>query len=198
MFARVSRLEGDPARTDEAITYVREKILPDARGLEGHRGMLSLIDRSTGQMMAVTFWESEEAMRATEEAANQLRGDAAAATDAAIAGVERYEVADKERGGGAFARVTRSDAAPSPAADAITFVREKIIPEARQLDGNRGLLLLVDRATGKGLTVTFWETEEAMRATEETASRMRNDATAALDEDITGVERYEVAIDERP
>jgi heme-degrading monooxygenase HmoA len=95
-------------------------------------------------------------------------------------------------------KITRSEADPSTADDAITFVREKIIPEARQLDGNRGLLLLVDRATGKGLTVTFWETEEAMRATEETASRMRNDATAALDEDITGVERYEVAIDERP
>jgi hypothetical protein len=40
----------------------------------------------------VTFWESEEALRASEEAADKLREDSAEAMSDTIAGVERYEV----------------------------------------------------------------------------------------------------------
>ena len=38
------------------------------------------------------MWESEEAMRATEEEANQLRAEIANAANATIESVETYEV----------------------------------------------------------------------------------------------------------
>jgi heme-degrading monooxygenase HmoA len=60
--------------------------------MEGFRGVLALADRSTGKMVAITFWESEEAMRASEASANKLRESAAGASAAEIASVDRFEV----------------------------------------------------------------------------------------------------------
>ncbi len=51
-----------------------------------------LVDRQDGTSISITLWESEEAMRASEEAADQLRSDAAGAAEAQIASVERCEV----------------------------------------------------------------------------------------------------------
>lgn len=97
MFARISRLEGDPATSDESITYVREKVLPQVRQMPGAKGMVSMLDRQTGQAISFTLWESEEAMRSTEEAANRMRDDAAADMESSIAAVERFEVFVDER-----------------------------------------------------------------------------------------------------
>jgi hypothetical protein len=43
-------------------------------------------------MVGITFWESEEALRATEEGANRLREESAEAGGGTVAGVQRYEV----------------------------------------------------------------------------------------------------------
>src|SRR5919202_1605058 len=51
---------------------------------------------------------------------------------------------------------------------------------------------------GKTLGITFWENEEAMRASEEAASRMREESAEAGGDTIAGVERYEVGLFEVP
>ena len=43
-------------------------------------------------MLAVTPWETEEPMHASEEAANQLRSETAESVSETIAGVDRYKV----------------------------------------------------------------------------------------------------------
>jgi hypothetical protein len=43
-------------------------------------------------VLAVTLWETEEPMHASEEAANQLRSETAELVSETIAGVDRYEV----------------------------------------------------------------------------------------------------------
>lgn len=47
--------------------------------------------------MTFTFWASDEAMRASEEAANQVRGDSSTALEMEVVGVDRYEVVIDER-----------------------------------------------------------------------------------------------------
>jgi heme-degrading monooxygenase HmoA len=61
---------------------------------------LGLADRGSGKVLAVTLWESEETMRASEEAADRLRSETAEAASETIAGVERYEVTFAEVPGG--------------------------------------------------------------------------------------------------
>lgn len=96
MWVRMSTFQGSADQTDdeieESLKALRENILPTARQMAGFQGVMSLSDRSSGKGMTLTFWESEEAMKASEEAANQLRQQAAEETRDAIAGVERFEV----------------------------------------------------------------------------------------------------------
>ena len=92
MHARMSILEGSPEQIDEGLRHVREEILPQISQQDGFKGIIALADRQTGKTLGITFWESEEALRASEEAADRLRGDSAQAMGDTIAGVERYEV----------------------------------------------------------------------------------------------------------
>ena len=92
MYARVSRFEGPPDALDELLSQAREQVLPQAKQDEGFKGMIALGDRQSGKTLGITFWESEEAMRATEEDANQRREQSAETGGQQIAGVERYEV----------------------------------------------------------------------------------------------------------
>jgi hypothetical protein len=94
--ARVSRVDGDPERVDDATRESRETILPRARELAGWNGILSLADRKTGRAVLITLWDSTESMRASEERADELRRASAEAGGGSIAGVERYEVAMAE------------------------------------------------------------------------------------------------------
>lgn len=96
MYGRVTRLEGSPEQIEEGTEYVRTTILPGAREIEGFRGIINLTDAATGKGMTVTLWETEEAMRASEEKANRLRDEAARALGATVVGVERYEVTISE------------------------------------------------------------------------------------------------------
>jgi len=74
------------------LRQVREQVLPQAKKDEGFKGMIALGDRQSGKTLGITFWESEDDMRASEEAANRLRSESAEAGGQTIAGVERYKV----------------------------------------------------------------------------------------------------------
>ena len=92
MHARVSIFEGPPFKIDDLVSQAREQVLPQARQMDGFKGLIALGDRQSGKTLAITFWEDEGAMRASEEAANQLRSESAEASGEQIVGVERYEV----------------------------------------------------------------------------------------------------------
>ena len=93
MFARVSTLQGPASEVDEGIRHVREDVLPKVAQMDGYKGAYLLVDRQSGESVSVTLWESEEAMRTSEEAASRLRDDSAGSLGAEIASVKRYEVA---------------------------------------------------------------------------------------------------------
>jgi heme-degrading monooxygenase HmoA len=96
MFARVNILQGPPDRVEDGIRDVRERVIPAAKQMEGYRGILLLVDRSTGKAMGITLWETEEARKASEEAADRIRGGSAQAAGAQGVDVERYEVVQND------------------------------------------------------------------------------------------------------
>ena len=92
MHARVTTIEGSPDRMDDAERHIQEQTLPQLQKMEGFKGFIALGDRQSGKMLGVSFWESEEALRATHEATSSVRSGAAEAADGIVAGVEQYEV----------------------------------------------------------------------------------------------------------
>jgi len=92
MHARVTTISGSPADADAGIENFRANVVPFAR--DQGKGAILLVDRQSGEAVAITLWEDEQALRATEESANALRADAAGQMGAAQAPtVGRYEVA---------------------------------------------------------------------------------------------------------
>jgi hypothetical protein len=92
MYARVTTLEGAPDKMDDATSHLREQTLPQLRQMDGYKGFVALGDRRSGKVLGVAFWESEEALRATEVEVAGVRSGAAEALGGTVAGVEQYEV----------------------------------------------------------------------------------------------------------
>ncbi|MEK6276054.1 MAG: hypothetical protein AABM30_12080 [Actinomycetota bacterium] len=94
-----------------------------------------------------------------------------------------------------YARVSTIQGATDQVEQGIDRIRGTTLPAIKEIEGFKGIVSLVDRQTGKGLTVTLWESEGALQASEEEANRLRSEAAGNLG--ATGeptVERYEVAI----
>ena len=62
------------------------------------------------------------------------------------------------------ARVTIAQYHPGKADEGMQLYRESILPAARQQRGFKGALGLLDRSTGKGMSITLWETEADAQA----------------------------------
>lgn len=93
MHARVTRLEASADRLDEMVGQFEAHTIAVLEGLDGYKGYILLGDRTGGLAMAVTYWESESALQASEEAVASERERATQAAEAASGPtVERYEV----------------------------------------------------------------------------------------------------------
>ena len=92
MHARLTTLEAPPEKMDNATRVVQEQVLPQLQQMDGFKGFIALRDRASGKLRGLALWESEEALRATDEAAARIRGEVQEATGGTIASVENYEV----------------------------------------------------------------------------------------------------------
>jgi heme-degrading monooxygenase HmoA len=90
------------------------------------------------------------------------------------------------------ARATTYRSSPEQVQEAVVHYQEGI-PSIREISGNRGAFLLVDRSAGKGVGVTLWETEEAMQASRKRAGELGQQAQEPSGE-IDPVVEYEVAV----
>jgi heme-degrading monooxygenase HmoA len=93
MFVRTSTITGDPAKADEGTRFYSEQMIPAVKEEPGFLGALLLTDRATGKSLGLTFWETQDALQASEEAADKWRAQGASQANASTAPVvERFEV----------------------------------------------------------------------------------------------------------
>jgi heme-degrading monooxygenase HmoA len=72
---------------------------------------------------------------------------------------------------------------------------ERQIDLVRRLDGFAHAYLLVDRAAGRAMTVTLWDSAEALAASASRAAHLREEATELAAATIGSVDGYELAFD---
>jgi|SRR5215211_1916824 len=92
MHARVTTMRMDPGRVDEVARTLENDDIPGFRELDGFKGLTVLADRGSGKTVAVSFWESEDALTASEEAVKGARQRAAERGGAPDLEIERFEV----------------------------------------------------------------------------------------------------------
>jgi heme-degrading monooxygenase HmoA len=93
MHARMTVIEGSAERIDEVAGQVESDVLPLLRGQSGFKGFTVMGDRSSGRVIAMSYWSSEQDMEASENAVRESRQRAAEAVGATGGPqVEYYEV----------------------------------------------------------------------------------------------------------
>lgn len=202
MYARVAAFEnprfGDPSLVQELTSRVRETAPQWREELQNAQGHVMLVDRENGRGLGITFFGSEEDIRRAEPVFDRMGDEVPEEARGKRTSVDAYEVVLNElREGGEAARVSRLEGDPSQLEESIRRSKEDILPRARELPGFAGALSMVDRSRGRTLLVTFWQSEEAMRSSEEAADRLRQEAADIGRGRIAGVERYRVAFADR-
>ncbi|MDX1883264.1 antibiotic biosynthesis monooxygenase family protein [Mycolicibacterium sp. 120270] len=91
-----------------------------------------------------------------------------------------------------YARSTTIQAQPTSIDDGIAHVRDKVMPALKDIDGCVGLSLMVDRASGRCIVTSSWESEEAMHASEDAVRSIRDEAAELLG-GSPQIEEWEVA-----
>ncbi|MEU9298896.1 hypothetical protein [Streptomyces sp. NPDC048269] len=91
-----------------------------------------------------------------------------------------------------FARLSTYQGSPVPAAGDVSASSEAVVQQVQDVPGFRGVYYLVDRASGTAKSLTLWEDEETMRASEGQAARIREETARREGQQIVSVEHFEV------
>ncbi|MER6101604.1 hypothetical protein ABT115_04450 [Streptomyces sp. NPDC001832] len=91
-----------------------------------------------------------------------------------------------------FARLSTYEGSPVPAQGDLTANWEATLKQVREVPGFRGVYYLVDRASGKAKSLTLWDDEQTMQASEERATRLREEVAQREGQRVVSVERFEV------
>jgi quinol monooxygenase YgiN len=190
VYARSTTFQGRPGNIDAGIAFVENEAAPVLDSIEGCRGLSMLVDRETGHCIATSSWESEAAMRASDEQLRPIRDRGRDILGGSMQ-VDEWEIAVMHRTHhGECCRVSwvQGDL------DAMTETfRVGILPELEQTPGFCSASLLVNRSTGLGCATTAWATRAAMEASRSTADDMRSRAASDGRGEIVDVHEFDLA-----
>jgi quinol monooxygenase YgiN len=197
MYARSTTVRGNPQSLDEAITYLRDRVMPAIQSLDGCVGLSMLCDRDSGRCIATTAWESEEAMHNSEGPIHAMR-DRFADLLGGRPEVQEWEIAVLHRAHtapeGACSRVIWSRGDPADVERAMDTFRMAMLPRIEELPGFCSVSMLVDRENGRSVTATAYESRDAMNRASDTARSMREDFTGQMGGEITEVAEFELVL----
>ena len=195
MHARVAAFENrDMSRTDELIQLVRDRQasgteIPDALG------MYMLVDRAAGAMLGIGIFESEDAIRAAEPIFERMGDEVPEEIRGKRVSVDVFEIAIHEVAEGAMAaRISTFAGDPAKVEEGLRHAVQDVLPDARGIDGWKGIVMMIDGLTGSEKTITLWESREALEASEVAADQLRARAADEAEQRIVSVERFEVPL----
>jgi heme-degrading monooxygenase HmoA len=150
--------------------------MPELEGLEGYVGLSLLADRTSGRCIITTAWDSEETMRSSAESVQEIRRRAAEVFGGGSPTVDEWEIAvlhrDRETGEGAGVRVTWAQVDPDQIDSGIE-VFKAALPAMQELEGHCSASLLVDRASGRGVSSVAYESRDVMERNQAEMDRLK-------------------------
>lgn len=170
MYARMVTGQYQPGKIDEGVQIFLNSILPAARQQPEYKGAMALVDRTTGKAIAIGLRETAADMQATETSGylqEQFAKVAPLVVGAPVVEVYEVSIQEVQQGSpGRYARVLTGTNHPGKIDEGIQIVRDSILPVTRQQSGYKGYLSLTDRTIGKGISISLWETEADLLASE--------------------------------
>ncbi|MGY0496969.1 hypothetical protein ACWZHB_00520 [Nocardia sp. FBN12] len=93
-----------------------------------------------------------------------------------------------------YARSSTFTAQRSSIDRGIAYLNNAVMPNMTELDGWVGMSLMVDRATGRCIATTAWESETAMHDSRMRVRSLRDGLAEALNGQVDTIEEWEVAV----
>jgi heme-degrading monooxygenase HmoA len=198
MRARSNSVRIDPTTLDRLTDYVRQDVMGMFRDMDGFVGLSMLADRDSGRCIITTAWESEEAMRASDERADASRAEAMSMVGGGPFQIELWDVVAMHRlhetREGACARVIWAHGMAGTLDQTLETWRSTVQPA---LDGMRGFCsvsLLADRETQRAVSCSVYESREARDGNASAASALREQFGAATGMTIDEVAEFDVVL----
>ena len=174
MYARSTTIQAQTSSIDGGIAHVRDEVMPALQAMAGCVGVSLLVDRQSGRCIATSAWETEDAMRASADQVTPIR-DRAAEMFGGSAETNEWEIAalhrDHHAPDGAGVRATWVKVPQDQMDSGIEYFKSSVLPQLEDLDGFCSASLLVDRASGRGVSSVTFDSLDAM-------DRNRDQATA--------------------
>ena len=197
MYARSSTIQAQTSAIDAGTTHVRDAVMPALGGIEGFTGLSFMVDRSSGHCIATSAWRSEEAMGASEESVRPVR-DQLAEILGGTAQVEEWEIAvlhrDHRSGEGSCVRATWVKVDPDQIDRGIDLFKMTVLPALEELEGFCSASLMVDRASGRGVSSAAYDSVDAMERNRDQLDRLRDAATQEAGAEVLDEGDFELAI----
>jgi quinol monooxygenase YgiN len=197
MWARATVVTADPAKVDDVVELVRDRVLPRVEAQGGSLGLSMNVDRTGGRCTVTTVWTDRASMHASERALAPLRESVGRVAGGQPA-TEEYELAVLHRLAqaepGCWVRTTRVRLDPAQVDAGIRLFRDRTVPAVEQLPGFRSVLLLVDRRTGSGVVTTVLADRAALDASRGPAAAVREESSARAAASVTDVVESEVVV----
>jgi hypothetical protein len=197
VYARSTTINAAPPSIDAGIAQVRDEVMPMLLDMDGCIGLSMLADRDSGRCIATSAWQSEAAMRATDEALRPMR-DRIAETMGGSPMVQEWEIAvlhrDHRSVAGACVRATWVQVDPANLDRAIDVYKLASLPRLEDLAGFCSASLLVDRASGRAVSSVTYDSQEAMESNREAAASMRSATAKDAGAEVLDVCEFELVI----
>lgn len=167
MYARVITTHIQPDKMNEALSTYQTYQVPTLKQQAGFQEGFLLTDAHTGKAVGVTLWDTAAAM-STVETSGRLQEQVARFisffTTPPV--TEHYSVSVRVAGAASHARMVTGQIQPGKMDEWVSIHRDAVVPVRQHHRGFKGMLVLTDTNTGKAITITQWETEADMMASE--------------------------------
>lgn len=190
MYARSTTFHGIPDNIDAGIMFVTDEVAPVLDRMEGCRGLSMLVDHETGECIVTSSWDTEEAMRTSDEQIRPIR-DRGQDILGGASQVDEWEIAVMHRTH--HAECCRVSWLQGDLDSMTETFRVGLLPELEQMPGFCSASLLVNRSTGLGCATTAWESRSAMEASRASADEMRRRAASDASGQILNVHEFDLA-----
>jgi heme-degrading monooxygenase HmoA len=197
VYARSTTIQAQTSSIDAGIAHVRDEVMPALRDIEGCVGVSLLVDRESGRCIATTAWESEEAMRASEERVASIR-QRAAETFGGTPETQEWEIAamhrDHRSAEGAGVRATWVNVPTDQMDQGIEYYKASVLPQLEELEGFCSASLLVDRASGRGVSSVTFDSLDAMERNRERATELKTTSIREAGVEEADEREFELAL----
>jgi heme-degrading monooxygenase HmoA len=165
VYARSTTIQAQPSSIEAGIAHVRDEVMPALRDMAGCIGVSLLVNRQSGRCIATSAWETEEAMRDSADQVTSIR-DRAAEMFGGTANTDQWEIAalhrDHRSADGAGVLATWVKVPQDQVDQGIDYYKSSVLPQLENLDGFCSASLLVDRASGRAVSSTTFDSLDAM------------------------------------